>query len=149
MSSLSSLIRQAQENGWCARWACTTCGSCELRNGLQSLLQALGPSAFLDQVRAREDFTNINVHVFVLRWSSMKIPNLEALLTGSSASLLLSQMLTAKRVADELRIDHYKRNDPAFVAAERERKRTERADRHKARLEAKAIRDRSRRHPEK
>lgn len=143
--NLGELFAQAEAENWCARWGCTTCGSHELRNGLERLAAYHGSVEALAVLAGREaDFPWSDPHVFALRWIALRYEgDLVERLTGSPAGELYAAMLRAKQSGDRSRAEHAARNDRAFIDAERERKKSERAARHKARLEAKALRDKA------
>lgn len=80
---------------------------------------------------------------FVLRWFSVEFgPEVvTAALDGSRLAAHWQAMLWAKTLADERRKEYARRNDPIFMAAERARKRADRAAAHAERLRLKALRD--------
>jgi hypothetical protein len=82
----------------------------------------------------------------VLVWIARDIPvdDLGRALGPSDAGALFTSMKIAHAAAQARRHAHSLRNDPAFVEAERARKKTERRAVHQMRLAAKALRDAAR-----
>ena len=143
---LRDLLAQAEAENWCTKWGCTTCGSRELREGLEQLASVHGSVGEIIALAGSEpDFPWSDGHVFALRWLAHRSDGeLTGLLKGSPAGDLYATMLRAKQSGDRSRSEHAARKDPAYVAAERARKKAERAAMHKARLEAKEQRDMAR-----
>jgi hypothetical protein len=148
---LDAFLRLARERNWCHRWACTTCGSREFFGGLQELVDELGgglagKAEMAKSIAMMPLIPHSAMIEDVLVWLSQRLPadDLDRILGRTDAGMLFAAMKSAKAAAEARRHDHEFRNDPAFVEAERARKKEERAAAHQKRLAAKALRDAAR-----
>ncbi|MDI1266264.1 MAG: hypothetical protein PS018_23715 [bacterium] len=150
-NQLAAFLRLAREKSWCHRWGCTTCGSEKFYGGLQDLADQMGGglSGRTEMVRslATAPFVaNEALIESVLVWLAQDISadDLRRALEQTEAGALFSAMNRAREAAQARRHAHSLRNDPAFVEAERARKKAERSAAHQERLAAKALRDAAR-----
>mgnify|MGYP001765507591 CR=1 FL=1 len=142
-SRLLELNQKATLGRWCTRWGCTTCGSNELTTEMAALEASADSSAISKVLASNASRINLEVLTWMLRFLELKVGHerLSAILNGSVAGQHFALMRISKLEADARRQAHMLRNDPIEVERQREAKKVERAEAHRARLERKRERD--------
>lgn len=137
-STIGEIIAEGSQGIWCVKWGCTTCNSHQIRYALERCLAECGSlDAVIEEVAAQSAFPGTDTHVWILRWLGSQTDRLEKRISGSPAGELFTRMLLAKRRLDDRWAELDRRNRPEFIEAERARKRADRAERHRVRLESK------------
>jgi hypothetical protein len=150
-SRLAAFFRLASEKNWCHRWECTTCGSHEFYRGLQDLVEEMGGglAGRVEMAKSLAMMPLISNKALIedtLVWLARAVPvdDLDRVLERTDVGLFFAAMKIAKAATEARRHAHSLRNDPAFVEAERARRKAERRATHERRLAVKALRDAAR-----
>jgi hypothetical protein len=146
---IGELLEAAKRDRLCTAWGCTTCGALPFRRLLADALGEREPfSAEASERLARSlsgihRLEDVRAVEFLIRTAARRLgeERTRVVLADSPAGLLYCQMLEAKAVKDARRREHALRNSPEFVAANRAKKKADKAAAHAERLRLKAIRD--------
>lgn len=147
------------QEDWCTRWSCTTCGAEPLR---RTVLEFIGSEEIERELRTMGSSSaekllfalceidvdkSYDVVVHLLRWIGISIgeDRTKFALGHSPTGRLYGRMLAARDRANEWRSEHAKNNDLDRIKNARALRANGKAARHQARLEAKRIRDAERR----
>ncbi len=149
MSKLETVLKIAHEEKLCAQWECKTCGArdfiklTESLLNLDNLFSINSIVAILNELKLLNEIFYYDGTVFLIRLCASRTKHdlIVNTLNGNLSGELYDRMLERKLQKDKARAEHYARNDPEFVRADRAAKKEARAVAHTERLRLKAIRD--------